>query len=108
MHNTGEQSLGFTDNYIDESLSFSPRGIVAIGAMLAYPRLIIDRLAPGGASISVDPDRHFNQRWPLLPLADWAAGKIPVCVVHDGLVHIENDSDPVFVRGEQSDGAVIG
>jgi hypothetical protein len=108
MHNTGEQSLGFTDNYIDESLSFSPRGIVAIGAMLAYPRLIIDRLAPGGASISVDPDRHFNQRWPLLPLADWAAGKIPVCVVNEGQVHIENDADPVFIRGEQSTGATIG
>ncbi len=108
MHNTGEQSLGFTDTYVNETRSFSPRGIAAIGAMLAYPRLIIDRLAPGGARISVEPDRDFNQRWPLFPLADWAVGKIPVCVVNEGEVFIENDADPVFVRGEQSEGAMIG
>ena len=108
MHNTGEQSLGFTDTYVNETRSFSPRGIAAIGALLAYPRLIIDRLAPGGARISVEPDRDFNQRWPLFPLADWAVGKIPVCVVNEGEVFIENDADPVFVRGEQSEGAMIG
>lgn len=109
VHNTGVQSQGFSDCYINETRSFSPRGAAVMGYLMAYPRIVIDRLSPGGQRISVDPDRHFIQRWPLLPLADWPAGKIPVCTVdRHGKVKIENDTDPIFVRGEQTDDAVIG
>jgi hypothetical protein len=72
-----------------------------MGFLLSYPRLTIDKLAPGGARISVEPDRHFRQRWPLLPLADWKAGKVPVCVVDtDQSVKIEGAVDPIIVRGQ--------
>ena len=101
MSNTHQQSLGYVDTYITNNLAFYPRGITSIGALLAGPRLIIDRLAAGGLYITVEPDRHTTQRWPLLPLADWKAGKIPVCVVHDnGHVSIESKIDPVVVHGE--------
>lgn len=103
MSNTGEQSLGFIDTYINNYLSFYPRGITSAGYLLAGPRLIIDRLAAGGAYITVDPDRTHPQRWPLLPLADWKAGKVPVCVVDaDGRVTIEGQIDPVIVHGQSS------
>jgi hypothetical protein len=109
LHNTGEQALGYTDTYVNETRSFSPRGVASFGYLLTFPRLVIDRLAPGGERISVDPDRNHTQRWPLLPLADWKAGKIPVCVVDSkGKVTIENDLAGVFIRGEQSEDAVIG
>ena len=63
-------------------------------------------LAPGGARISVDPDHGYAQRWPLLPLADWKAGKIPVCVVDCGgdedvcRVVIETQLESVIIRGQ--------
>jgi hypothetical protein len=70
---------------------------------------VVDRLAAGGARISVDPDRHYPQRWPLMPLADWKAGKVPVCVVDtQGRVTIEGESDPVIVRGDAAATGVIG
>lgn len=99
--NTGPQSYGFIDTYINNNHSFFPRGITCLGFLLSYPRLAIDKLAPGGARISVEPDRHFRQRWPLLPLADWKAGKVPVCVVDiDQSVRIEGAVDPIIVRGQ--------
>ncbi len=102
MSNTHGQSLGYVDTYISNSLSFYPRGITAIGSVLAMPRLVIDRLAPGGQLLAVDPDRDRAQRWPLLPLADWQGGKIPVCVVDaQGEVTIEGEIDPVIIRGQQ-------
>lgn len=104
MSNTGPNSMGYTDTYINNYLTFSPRGIAVIGHLLAAPRLVIDRKAPGGTYITVDPDRHKPQRWPLLPLADWRAGKIPVCVVdHKGRVTIEGKIDPVIVHGDSPD-----
>ena len=106
MSNTHSQSLGYTDTYVQNRLHNYPRGVVALGYYLATPRLMIDRLAPGaiGTYITVDPDRTIPQRWPLLPLADWQAGKIPVCVVHDdGRVSIEAPTDPVVVLGAESD-----
>ena len=106
MSNTGDHSLGFCDSYIGYSLSFSPRGATGFGYFMGYPRLVINRLSPGGARISVDPDRLYPQRWPLLPLADWKAGKIPICVVSaDGGVSIEGEIDPVIIHGEQQDAA---
>lgn len=105
MSNTGANSMGYTDAYINNYIAFNPRGIAVIGHLLAAPRLIIDRQAPGGAYITVDPDRHKPQRWPLLPLADWKAGKIPVCVIdHHGKVTIEGQIDPVIVHGTQPGG----
>jgi len=105
--NTHRQSMGFVDTYINDCLSHYPRGVVAMGYLLAGPRLQIDRLAAGGVYITVDPDRHAPQRWPLLPLADWEVGKIPVCVVdHHGQVTIEGQNDPIIVHGnERSDKA---
>ncbi len=104
MSNTGPNSMGYTDAYINNYIAYSPRGITVIGHLLAAPRLIIDRRAPGGAYITVDPDRHKPQRWPLLPLADWKAGKIPVCVIdHHGRVTIEGQIDPVIVHGNKPD-----
>ena len=106
MSNTFGQSYGFVDTYVTNNLSFYPRGATTFGYLLSYPRVIIDRLAPGGARISVDPDRGYAQRWPLLPLADWKAGKIPICVVDcddDGQarVVIETQLESVIIRGQE-------
>ena len=100
VSNTGQNSLGFSDAYVHDLLSHYPRGVVTLGWFLATPRLTVDRLAPAGPYLTVNPDRHTPQRWPLLPLADWSAGKVPVCVVGaDGRVHIEAETDPVIVHG---------
>ncbi len=99
MSNTHEQSLGFIDTYINNNLSHYPRGITSIGWFTAQPRLVVDRLAQGGPRITVEPETHWHQRWPLLPLADWKAGKIPVCVVDGkGKVTIEGKIDRVVIR----------
>lgn len=109
MSNTHHQSLGFVDSYINNNLCFYPRGITSIGALLAGPRLVIDRLAPGGTYIAVDPDRRGPLRWPLLALADWNVGRVPVCVVDDlGRVTIEGESDPVIVHGRDPNATVRG
>ena len=107
--NGGGQSMGFAETYVNDDRPFSSAGIVSFGYLLSYPRLVIDRLAPGGARISIDPVRNYCQRWPLLPLADWQARKIPVCVVDSARhVTIENDIDPVFVRGGDRNSDVVG
>ena len=106
MSNTHAQSLGFTDTYIQNRLHNTSRGVASIGYYLATPRLVIDRLSPGDirSYITVNPDRYTPSRWPLLPLADWQAGKIPVCVVHDdGRCTIEAPTDPVIVVGAADD-----
>ena len=106
MSNTGPNSMGYTDAYINDYIAFNPRGIAVIGHLVAAPRLVIDRAAAGGVYITVDPDRHKPQRWPLLPLADWRAGKIPVCVIdHHGKVTIEGQIDPVIVHGDKPEAA---
>jgi hypothetical protein len=103
MSNTGTQSLGYVDTYIANNLCYFPRGITSIGCLLAYPRLTIDRLAEGGPAISVNPDRHLNQRFPLLALADWKVGRIPVCVVDAaGKVTIESMHDKVTIVGQEA------
>ena len=102
MSNTRYQSFGYIDTYVNNQLAFYPRGAVAMGYLLSGPRLIIDRLAPGGAYITVEPNRSTPQRWPLLPLADWKANKIPVCVIDpNGNVNIEGEIDPIIVHGNQ-------
>jgi hypothetical protein len=94
--NTRDQSFGYVDTYIGNELAFYPRGVAAIGYLLAGPRLRIDRLDTH--YISIDPDRHRPQRWPLLPLADWDAGKIPICVVDaKGNVRIESEIEPIKI-----------
>ena len=109
MSNTQEQSLGYADCYMSSNLCFHPRGIASIGYLMAYPRLVVDRLAAGGVRLSVDPDRSFPQRWPLLALADWRAGKLPVCVVDpQGRVTIEGESDPIIIHGNPAESSVIG
>jgi hypothetical protein len=103
MGNTHLQSKGFVDAYITDNLAHYPRGITAMGYLLAGPRLIIDRLAPGtgGTYITIDPDRTHPARWPLLALADWKAGKCPIAVVtEDGDVRIESEIDRIIVHGQ--------
>lgn len=103
MSNTHLQSKGFVDAYITDNLAHYPRGVTALGYLLAGPRLIIDKLAPGasGTYITIDPDRTRPARWPLLPLADWKAGKVPIAVVmNDGTVRIESEIDPIIVHGQ--------
>lgn len=98
MSNTGENSFGYIDTYVGNELAFYPRGATAFGFYLAGPRLVIDRL--GGTYISVNPDRHKPQRWALLPLADWAANRVPICVVDaDGDARIEGEIEPVKILG---------
>jgi len=82
MSNTDQQSLGFVDGYIASDLANDARGIASMGYLFAAPRLVIDRLAPGGRLLSIGPDRPSPQRWPLLPLADWRAGRIPRAWYH--------------------------
>jgi hypothetical protein len=109
MSNTHDQSHGFIDTYINNNLSFYPRGIAAMGWFIASPRLQIDRLAPGGSYITLEPERHAAARWPLLALADWKAGKVPVCVVNDaGQTRIESATDPVILHGSDPDQSVSG
>lgn len=109
MSNTGGNSLGYCDAYVNDYLAHYPRGIVTLGYFLATPRLTIDRLSPGGAYITVEPDRHMPQRWPLLPLADWPAGKVPVCVVDPhGHVTIEAPTDRVIIHGDRADDTISG
>lgn len=108
MSNTHQQSRGFTDAYIAENLAHYPRGITAMGYFLSTPVLVIDRLSAGrdGTHIRVDPNRNQPARWPLFPLGDWKAGKIPVCVVDAwGHVRIESATDPVTIRGEDAPAA---
>ncbi|MEX0774468.1 MAG: DUF4965 domain-containing protein [Phycisphaeraceae bacterium] len=106
MSNTHDQSHGFIDTYVNNNLAFYPRGITCLGWALAEPRLVIDRLAAGGERITVEPDTHWPQRWPLLALADWKAGKVPVCVVDaKGNVTIEGQIDPVVIRSGKPEGA---
>lgn len=71
---------------------------------------MIDRLAPGGRLLSVEPDLTRPQRWLLLALADWRAGRIPTCVVSpDGHVAIEGQTDPIIIRGQaMGDADMIG
>ena len=110
MSNTDTQSLGYVDTYIGNNLAFYPRGIVSMGYLLAMPRLVIDRLAPGGERISVEPDTSSPARWPLLPLADWKANRIPVCVVdeHEHVL-IEGEIENIIIHGESSQtSGVIG
>lgn len=98
--NTGDQSFGFIDTYIGNELCFYPRGAVSLGFYLSGPRMRIDRLAEGGPRITIDPDRFRNSRWPLLPLADWPAGRIPVCVVNnDGEIQIEGEIEKITWEG---------
>ncbi|MCE9589527.1 MAG: glycoside hydrolase family 52 protein [Planctomycetes bacterium] len=109
MSNTGDQSLGCIDSYIGNNLSFYPRAVASMGWFISEPRVVIDRLAPNGTRISVEPDTTHPQRWPLLALADWKAGKVPVCVVDaNGRVNIESEIDPVIVRGSGAKSGVIG
>ncbi|MGB0768670.1 MAG: glutaminase domain-containing protein [Phycisphaeraceae bacterium] len=103
MCNTHLQSKGFVDAYITDNLAHYPRGVTALGYLLAGPRLIIDRLAPGsgGTYITIDPDRTRAARWPLMPLADWKAGKVPIAVVtEDGKVRIESELDQIIIHGQ--------
>ena len=104
MANTHRQSKGFVDAYITDNLAHYPRGVTTLGYFLSTPQLIVDKLAPGatGTYITIDPDRRTPARWPLLPLADWKAGKVPIAVVDGrGQVMIECEIDPIIIHGQE-------
>jgi hypothetical protein len=103
--NTRDQSFGYSDTYIGNELVFNPRGVTSFGYLLGGPRLCIDRL--DGCVVTVDPDRYRPQRWPLLPLADWATGRVPVCIVEaDGRVWIDSETEPVKIVEPVSEGTI--
>lgn len=106
--NTGDNSFGYADTHIGNELCFNPRGVTAFGLFLAGPRIVIDRLDT--EYYSVNPDRTMPHRWPLLPLADWEAGKIPICVVHaSGRVTLEGEIEPVkVIQPTEADPNTIG
>ena len=128
MSNTGPNRFGYIDTYITGGRSHDPRGVAAFGYLLAGPRLVMDRLCPSPSAVlrpgearnfrtgrstylTVNPERTRHARWPLLPLADWRAGKVPVCVVHArGNVTIECPIDPIVIHGEalEAEDAAIG
>ncbi len=98
--NTGWQSHGFQDVDTGRPTHGGSRGAATVGYFVAGPRLRIDRL--DGDGVRVDPARHRPQRWPLLAVADWDAGRIPVCVVDEaGAVNIEGSVGAVHVDGDR-------
>jgi hypothetical protein len=82
--NTRDQAKCFTDTYIANNLSRYPRGIACTGYLLSLAGLVVDRVR---GTVKLNP-RIQNGRLPLLPLADWVAGKVPWLEVRDGKVTV--------------------
>lgn len=65
----------FTETSLTNNLVWYPRGAAAFALPLAAARLVVD-----GAAKRASASPIAAGRWPLLPLADWRRGKIPVAV----------------------------
>jgi hypothetical protein len=65
----------FTETSLTNNLVWYPRGAAAFGLMMSTARLTIDRRRRRAAVRPI-----ADGRWPLLPLADWKAGKVPFVV----------------------------
>lgn len=71
--NTTGPGGAFVDTIGPNWLSYYPRGAVAMGLLAAAAGLRLDR---AGERLTLGPPR-VPARVPLLPLADWAAGRVP-------------------------------
>lgn len=77
LMNTAGLNKGFIDTYFTNNLCFYPRGITSIGYLFALCGLQIDRTQ---GVVRLKKTAPYPCRVPLLPLADWEKGKIPVAV----------------------------
>ncbi len=86
-----EKANAFVETSLANNLVWYPRGAAAFGFTFAFAGL---RGGPGAATPSVAPVAPGT--WPLLPLADWRSGTVPVAVTrrHNGRLdtRIENRS----------------
>ncbi|MFB3891031.1 MAG: glutaminase domain-containing protein [Phycisphaerae bacterium] len=90
----GEKPSCFTETSLTNDLVWYPRGAAALGLPMAMAGLTINRAdkgirkaGPGARGRKIAKKKPFTiapvapGRWPLLPLADWATGKVPMAVV---------------------------
>jgi len=91
----------FTETSLTNNLVWYPRGAAAFGLPLALPRLVRH-----GSRASISP--IAPGRWPLLSLANWKSGKIPVAVVErkNGklVAKVEGDTGTVRVIIKKAQG----
>lgn len=75
--NTGTLTKGFIDTYFTNNLCFYPRGITSIGYLLAICGLQIDRR---NRVVRLKREASYPCCIPLLPLASWEEGVVPLVV----------------------------
>lgn len=92
LMNTAGLNKGFIDTTFTNNLCFYPRGITSIGYLFALCGLQIDR--PQGV-VRLQKTVPYPCRVPLLPLADWQKGEVPVAVYH-----LTNDGVTGTLEGE--------
>ncbi len=81
LMNTAGLNKGFIDTYFTNNLCFYPRGITSIGYLFALCALQIDRTQ---GVVRLRRSAPYPCRVPLLPLADWERGEVPVAVYELG------------------------
>ncbi len=77
LMNTAGLNKGFIDTYFTNNLCFYPRGITSIGYLFALCGLQIDRTQ---GVVRLRKEASYPCRIPLLPLADWEQGTVPIAV----------------------------
>lgn len=77
LMNTAGLNKGFIDTYFTNNLCFYPRGITSIGALFALCGLQIDRTQ---GVVRLRKEAPYPCRVPLLPLANWEKGEVPIAV----------------------------
>jgi len=77
LMNTAGLNKGFIDTYFTNNLCFYPRGITSIGYLFALCGLQIDRTQ---GIVRLRKTATYPCRVPLLPLADWQKGEVPLVV----------------------------
>lgn len=93
-----EKANCFTETSLTNNLVWYGRGAATFGLLLAMPGLMVDGSSETASVAPVAPGR-----WPLLPLADWKTGRIPVLSVESlggGKLkaHVEGAAANVKVR----------
>ncbi len=71
-----EKANCFTETSLTNNLVWYPRNTATFGYFMAMTRMVIDRKSK---KASISPVAEGT--WPLLPLANWKSGKIPVASV---------------------------
>ncbi len=91
-----EKANCFTETSLTNNLVWYGRGAATFGLMLAMPGLMLDGVTGKASVAPVAPGR-----WPLLPLANWKTGKVPVLEVEslgNGKLKVRADGATVKVR----------